>query len=66
MSGNARGKLKEHLEGLHNNFEWARVHCVKAKDILGDTHPELHELFDNIAGVMATMDDIAADIFSKL
>lgn len=26
MSGNARGKLKEHFEGIHKNFDWVLRH----------------------------------------
>ncbi len=66
MAGNARGKLKEQLEGIHSNLEWVKVHCEKSKAILGDTHPELHEMFDNISTAMQTMDDIACGIYSHL
>ena len=66
MAGNARGKLKEQVEGLHNNFDAAKYHCGKAKAILGETHPELHTMFDMIAAEMDGMDEIAKDIFSRL
>lgn len=66
MAGNRRGKLKEEVEGLHRNFDWARVHSQKAKAILGESHPELHEMFDNIILAMNTMDEIAANIYSLL
>jgi hypothetical protein len=66
MAGNRRGKLKEEVEGLHRNFDWARVHSQKAKVILGESHPELHEMFDNIILAMNTMDEIAANIYSLL
>lgn len=26
MSGNTRGKLKEHFEGIHKNFDWVLRH----------------------------------------
>jgi len=26
MAGNARGKLKEHFEGIHRNFDWCYHH----------------------------------------
>lgn len=26
MAGNARGKLKEHFEGIHRNFDWCFHH----------------------------------------
>ena len=27
MSGNTRGKLKEHFEGIHKNLDWCVRHC---------------------------------------
>lgn len=66
MAGNTRGKLKEEVEGLHSNFDWARVHAEKAKALLGGTHPELQEMFDNISKAMQQFDDIASDIYSRL
>jgi len=26
MAGNTRGKLKEHFEGVHRNFDWSLYH----------------------------------------
>jgi len=66
MAGNARGKLKEQVEGLHNNFDAARFHCEKAILILEESHPELQEMFRAIAKEMSTLDAMAADIFSRL
>lgn len=66
MSGNARGKLKEEMEGIHKNLDWAGVHAQKGKAILGNTHPELHVMFDNIILAVQTIDEIAADIYSRL
>ena len=66
MAGNARGKLKEEMEGIHKNLDWVSVHAQKAKLILGEAHPELHTMFDNIIQAVSTMDEIAADIYSHL
>lgn len=54
MSGNTRGKLKEHFEGIHRNMDWALHHIAKSarliqlrlqllpgyKDVKGDTDKE--------------------------
>ena len=66
MAGGTRGKLKEQVEGLHSNFDWARVHATQAKALLNGTHPELSEMFDNVIAAMETMDAIASEIYSKL
>ena len=66
MAGNARGKLKEEMEGIHKNLDWVSVHSQKAKMILGDTHPEMHEMFDNMIKAVTTLDELAAEIYSHL
>lgn len=30
MAGNTRGKLKEHFEGIHRNFDWSLHHIHTA------------------------------------
>jgi hypothetical protein len=30
MAGNTRGKLKEHFEGIHRNFDWSLHHINTA------------------------------------
>ncbi len=66
MSGNARGKLKEEMEGIHKNLDWVKVHSGKAKIILGETHPELHQYFDGLIAEMEVLDTIAAGIYAGL
>lgn len=34
MSGNARGKLKEHFEGIHRNFDWSLHHINTALKLI--------------------------------
>jgi len=34
MAGNTRGKLKEHFEGIHRNFEWSIVHVQKSLTLI--------------------------------
>jgi len=34
MSGNTRGKLKEHFEGMHRNLDWCIVHCDKCLTLI--------------------------------
>ena len=36
MAGNTRGKLKEHFEGVHRNFEWSLVHVSKSLTLLAE------------------------------
>lgn len=66
MSGNARGKLKEELEGIHSNLDWIKAHCVKGLAIIGDTHPELQEFFKGLGETANTLDDLANAVYAKL
>ncbi len=34
MSGNTRGKLKEHFEGCHRNIDWALHHIAKSATLI--------------------------------
>jgi hypothetical protein len=34
MSGNTRGKLKEHLEGIHRNFDWILHHVGESLTLI--------------------------------
>jgi hypothetical protein len=34
MSGNTRGKLKEHFEGVHKNYDWVIVHLNKSMQLI--------------------------------
>jgi len=66
MSGNARGKLKEEMEGIHRNLDWVRVHAGKGKDLLGGTHPEISELFDALICEMDVLDDLTLRLYATV
>ncbi|MCP3678958.1 MAG: hypothetical protein GY782_01140 [Gammaproteobacteria bacterium] len=34
MAGNTRGKIKEHFQGVHKNFEWALHHVAKSMTLI--------------------------------
>ncbi|GAI77765.1 unnamed protein product, partial [marine sediment metagenome] len=34
MAGNTRGKLKEHFEGIHRNFDWVLYHCQESLKLI--------------------------------
>lgn len=66
MSGNARGKLKEEMEGIHRNLDWVRVHAAKGKALLDGTHPEIASLFDALIAEMDTLDTLTLHLYATL
>lgn len=52
MSGNARGQLKEEMEGIVRNIGWIQKHSEQALAIIEDKNPPLAELFKGLHSVM--------------
>jgi len=46
MSGNTRGKLKEHFEGIHRNLEWCIHHLGKSATLIEVKLKQLPEWLD--------------------
>jgi len=34
MAGNTRGKIKEHLEGVHRNLDWCMHHLLQSATLI--------------------------------
>lgn len=66
MSGNARGKLKEEMEGIHRNLDWVRVHAAKGKILLDGTHPEIASMFDALTAEMDVLDTLTMHLYATL
>lgn len=49
MSGNTRGKLKEHFEGVHRNLEWCLHHIAKSATLI-EQQLALIPAFEEIRG----------------
>lgn len=54
MAGNTRGKLKEHFEGIHKNFDWSLHHINVSLKLIDEQLRQL-QLAKN---PLATEDDL--------
>lgn len=52
MAGNARGQLKEEMEGIIRNIGWIQKHAEQALEIIADKNPQLSEMFKGLHSVM--------------
>lgn len=66
MAGNTRGKLKEHFEGIHRNFDWSIEHITKSLALIKEHKPNLSEAIANLGKALKTLDDLAGDIYKRL
>jgi len=49
MAGNTRGKIKEHLEGVHRNLDWCLHHLVQSATLIENQLTQL-PAFDGCKG----------------
>lgn len=66
MAGNNRGKLKEHLEGIHRNFDWVLDHISKSLTLIQDKHAGLSEGLLSLGQTVEELDKLTKDIYEKI
>lgn len=66
MAGNTRGKLKEKFEGVHRDFEWAKIHCADSLILIKEHHPHLSEAILSLAKGIDTLDELSQNIYARL
>ena len=66
MAGNTRGRLKEHFEGIHKNFDWIIYHCQSALALITDKNPVLSKAIKALAKGVDILDKIAQSIYKKI
>jgi len=66
MAGNTRGKIKEHLEGVHRNFGWSKVHLEKTLVLIADHKPELSESIAAFGKAIDALDEMNQKIYALI
>jgi len=66
MAGNTRGRLKERVESIHRDFEWAKTHTAASLELIGDMKPELSKAFSGLGEGIEQLDKLAMSIYSHL
>ncbi len=66
MAGNTRGKLKEHFEGIHRNFDWIVYHSQEALKLIQDKNPKLTKAVTALAAGVKQLDEHTQDLYSKI
>ncbi|GAI68927.1 unnamed protein product [marine sediment metagenome] len=66
MAGNTRGKLKEHFEGMHRNFDWVLYHCQASLKLIEDKNPALTKAVKSTAKGTDTIDKLVQKLYARL
>jgi len=66
MASGTRGRLKEHMIGVHKNCEWIQTHCVECVKLLDNGYEKHREGFESLHAIAVTLDEFAASLYNKL
>ncbi len=66
MAGNTRGKLKEHFEGCHRNFDWILFHVEASITLIDGRNPKLTESIKSLGEGVKQLDELAQGIYGSL
>jgi len=66
MAGNTRGKIKEHFEGMHRNFDWIDDHCSKIVTLIEGKKPNLTDSVQALQGQIKVLDKLVQDVYSTI
>lgn len=66
MAGNSRGRLKEHFEGVHKNFEWAKNHIAQSIILTHEHHKPLTQALEDLNKGIEVLDELAMGIYARI
>lgn len=66
MAGNTRGKIKEHLEGCHRNFDWANVHLEKTTELIDGHKPQLSDGIKSLQTAVCELDGLLMAVYAQI
>lgn len=66
MAGATRGKIKEHLEGIHKNYDWIQYHCEKITSLVGDKKPNLTEAMSVLSAQIIELDKLVQTLYAQI
>jgi len=66
MAGNTRGKIKEHLEGIHRNFDWVQFHLDKTLVLIQQHNPKLSDGLSAVGEAVKAIDEKVQNVYSLI
>jgi len=66
MAGNTRGKLKEHFEGIHRNFDWIEYHCDLSVALIGGRNYKLEQAIKALHKEIRALDKLSQGLYATI
>jgi len=65
MPKHTRGKIKEHLEGVHRLTEAIKIHCAKSIALIDDPDHEHTKAIVALVSLTTNLDELAQAIYYR-
>lgn len=66
MAGNRRGRIKEHLEGVHKNCNWITEHVLQSLELIKDESPPLTKGLTALGKVAEELDTLTMMLYKTI
>lgn len=66
MAGNTRGKVKEHFEGIHRNFDWIQHHCEQLAALVAGKNKPIQDAAESLSETISTLDEMIQKIYGSV
>ena len=66
MAGNTRGRIKEHFEGMHRQFDWLEFHCDKIVTLVDGRKPKLTKAVELLHEEINTLDELTQSLYATI
>jgi len=66
MPSNTRGKIKEHLEGVHRNTEAIKSHLAMTLALVADKNPDVTAAIEALGKVNDVLDESAQNLYGLI
>ncbi len=66
MGSNTRGKIKEHLEGMHKNLEAYKAHCAACLVLIADKNLTAQQTIENLWSINEQLDDFTLLAWARM
>lgn len=66
MAGNTRGRIKEHFEGMHKQFDWLEFHCDKIVLLVGGKKLDLTRAVELLHEEIKVLDELTQSLYATI
>jgi len=66
MAKKTRNKIKQQLEGMHNNFTWLKWHIDQVLNLIGCNQTEMRDALKSLSNEDEQLDKFVQDMYARV